>query len=92
MARPGYLTDKKGLLDRLHRIEGQVRGLAAMVEEERYCIEVLDQIGAVRGALRSVATLVLADHLRSCVLGASPPLREERTREAAEAVERLLRT
>lgn len=62
--------DKRALISRLGRIEGQVRGLARMIEEDRYCIDVLNQISAVRESLRSAASLLLDNHVRSCVADA----------------------
>ena len=67
---PGYAADKAALVRRLHRIEGQVRGIERMVEEDRYCIDVLTQISAVTTALQSLAFLVLDDHVKHCVAGA----------------------
>ena len=64
---PGYAADKAALVRRLHRIEGQVRGIERMVEEDRYCIDVLTQISAVTTALESLAFLVLDDHVKHCV-------------------------
>jgi len=69
VTQAGYVDDKDALLRRLRRIEGQVRGLERMVEEERYCIEVLDQIAAARTALEQVALRLLEDHVRNCVRG-----------------------
>ena len=66
----GYSGDKRRLVNRLRRIEGQVRGLEKMVEEDRYCIDVLPQVGAVITALESVGLKVLEDHTRHCVAGA----------------------
>ena len=66
----GYSGDKRRLVNRLRRIEGQVRGLEKMVEEDRYCIDVLTQVGAVLTALESVGLKVLEDHTRHCVAGA----------------------
>jgi DNA-binding FrmR family transcriptional regulator len=66
----GYTEDKKKILNRLRRIEGQVRGIEKMVEEDRYCIDVLTQVGAVITALESVGLKVLEDHTRHCVAGA----------------------
>ena len=63
----GYVQDKDALIKRLHRIEGQVRGLERMVEEERYCIDILTQIAAVSTALDSVSVKLLEDHVRHCV-------------------------
>jgi DNA-binding FrmR family transcriptional regulator len=63
----GYVQDKDALIKRLHRIEGQVRGLERMVEDERYCIDILTQIAAVSTALDSVSVKLLEDHVRHCV-------------------------
>ena len=67
MAAPGYKTSKEQLLMRLARIEGQVRGVRAMVDEERYCIDVLTQISAIRSALDRVALGLVDDHARHCM-------------------------
>ncbi len=87
---PAYQGDKDALLKRLRRIEGQVRGVERMVEEERYCIDVLTQIAAVEAALDEVALGLLDDHARHCVIGAEAGLQEERTTELMGAVRRLL--
>ena len=71
--------DHKKLLDRLNRIEGQIRGIRRMVEDDRSCMDVLKQIAAVRGAIRGVGMLVLEDHLKGCV---SDALRSKRDNEA----------
>ena len=63
----GYVNDKDALVKRLHRIEGQVRGIERMVDEDRYCIDILTQIGAVRTALESVGLQLLEDHVTHCV-------------------------
>ena len=87
--------DKDDLLKRLRRVEGQVRGLAQMVEDDRYCIDVLTQISAVNKALQSVAVGLLDDHLRHCVADAVAAGGPEATRkltEATAAVERLLKS
>ena len=90
--KPGYKKDKDKLQDRLRRIEGQVRGLQKMVDEDRYCIDVLTQVSAVRSALESVALLLLADHTEHCVTEA---IRagdgSGKVRELNGAVERLVR-
>ena len=65
----GYGYDKDALLRRLRRIEGQIRGLERMVEEERYCVEILDQIAAARTALEQVGLRLLENHARHCVRG-----------------------
>ena len=69
-ATPGYADDKRALISRLHRIEGQVRGIERMVEEDRYCLDVLTQIAAVSTALENLAVLVLDDHVTHCVADA----------------------
>ena len=66
----GYAADKEALIKRLHRIEGQVRGIERMLDEDRYCIDVLTQIGAVSTALESLAFRILDEHVRHCVAGA----------------------
>ena len=66
----GYSNDKDLLLKRLARIEGQVRGVARMIEDDRYCIDILTQLGAVDTALEAVAVKVLEEHVRHCVAGA----------------------
>ena len=66
----GYVADKEALVKRLHRIEGQVRGIEKMVADDRYCIDILTQIAAVNTALESLAFKVLDDHVRHCVAGA----------------------
>lgn len=63
----GYAEDKQGMLRRLRRIEGQIRGIQRMLEEERYCVDVLIQIAAVRAALDKVGLALIEDHTRGCV-------------------------
>jgi DNA-binding FrmR family transcriptional regulator len=87
----GYSADKDQLLKRLARIKGQVGGIERMVEEERYCIDVLTQIAAVEAALDKVALGLLDDHARHCVIGGEPELQEARTEELMAAVGRLMR-
>jgi CsoR family transcriptional regulator, copper-sensing transcriptional repressor len=87
----GYTATKEQLLKRLRRIEGQVRGIEGMVEEDRYCIDVLTQISAVRAALDKVALGLLDDHARHCVMGAEGAERVDRTDEMMAAVGRLVR-
>ena len=87
----GYTATKDQLSKRLARIEGQVRGIERMVDEERYCIDVLTQIGAVQAALDKVALGLLDDHARHCVIGAEAGLQENRTEELMGAVGRLMR-
>jgi DNA-binding FrmR family transcriptional regulator len=90
-APPAYRDDKEALLRRLRRIEGQVRGVERMVEEERYCIDVVTQITAIEAALDKVALGLLEDHAQHCVIGAEADRQEERTTELMGAVKRLLR-
>ena len=88
----GYTKDKEALVKRLHRIEGQVRGIERMVEDDRYCIDVLTQITAIQAALDKVALGLLDDHVKHCVVeGHAPGTPEERTEEVMDAIGRLLR-
>jgi DNA-binding FrmR family transcriptional regulator len=91
----GYTQDKEAYLKRLRRIEGQVRGLQRMVEEDVYCIDVLTQVSAVTRALQAVALGLLEDHLGHCVTQAleeGGPGAQEKIREAAEAISRLVKS
>jgi DNA-binding FrmR family transcriptional regulator len=91
----GYIGDKDALLARLRRVEGQVRGLARMVEEETYCIDVLTQVSATTKALEAVALALLDDHLMHCVAEASEQggaVAEEKLREASAAIARVVRS
>ena len=92
----GYVRDKEALSRRLHRIEGQVRGIERMVEDERYCIDILTQIAAVSTALESVAFRILDDHVSHCVADAlaagDPELAHAKGKEMLAAVERFART
>ncbi len=90
--RPGYTATRDDLLKRLARIEGQVRGISRMVEQDRYCIDVLTQIGAVRAALDRVALGLMDDHVRHCMAQADRGTREERAAELVDAVGRLMKT
>ena len=83
----GYSASKDELLARLARVEGQIRGIAGMVQDERYCIDVVTQINAARAALDKIALGLLDDHVRHCLAGASEP---EQTDELMAAVGRLL--
>ena len=87
----GYSATKDQLLKRLARVEGQVRGISRMVEEDRYCIEVLTQISAIQAALDKVALGLLDDHANHCVIGAAEDEREAKTAELMAAVGRLMR-
>jgi CsoR family transcriptional regulator, copper-sensing transcriptional repressor len=87
----GYQASKDELLARLTRIKGQVGGVERMVEEDRYCIDVLTQISAIQAALDKVALGLLDGHARTCVVGADESLQGERTVELMAAVGRLMR-
>jgi len=87
----GYTATKDQLQTRLRRIEGQVRGVQKMVDEDRYCIDVLTQISAIQAALDKVALGLLDGHARTCVIDADEDQREERTTELMAAVARLMR-
>ncbi len=92
---PGYHDGKDDVLKRLRRIEGQVRGLQRMVEEDTYCIDVLTQISAATKALQSVAINLLDEHLRHCVANAvasDAPDAADRITEATRAIERLVKS
>jgi DNA-binding FrmR family transcriptional regulator len=91
----GYIDDKEDLLKRLRRAEGQVRGIARMVEVDTYCIDVLTQVSAATKALESVALSLLEDHLSHCVAEATAEggaVAEEKIREASAAIARLVRS
>jgi CsoR family transcriptional regulator, copper-sensing transcriptional repressor len=88
----GYSATKDQLLNRLRRIEGQVRGVQPMVDDDRYCIDIVTQISAIQAALDKVALGPLDDHARRCVIGgASDEEPEELTNELMAAVGRLMR-
>lgn len=91
----GYTADKDALVNRLKRIEGQVRGLQRMVEDDTYCIDVLTQVSATTKALQSVALLLLEDHLGHCVAHAlveGGDVADEKVKEASEAIARLVKS
>ena len=92
----GYSQDKGALVKRLHRIEGQVRGIEKMVEDDRYCIDILTQIAAVNTALESLGFKILDDHVRHCVARALTSGDEDeaqvKTEELLQAVQRFART
>ena len=92
----GYSADRDALIRRLHRIEGQVRGIERMVEDDRYCIDILTQIGAVSTALESLAFRILDQHVNHCVAGAMASGDEaeakEKTAELLRAVHRFAKT
>lgn len=91
----GYSLDKDAYAKRLRRIEGQVRGLQRMVEEDTYCIDILTQVSAVTKALQSVAVGLLDQHVRHCVANAvtnDPDHADDMVGEAMKAIERLLKS
>jgi DNA-binding FrmR family transcriptional regulator len=91
----GYTGNRDGYLKRLRRIEGQVRGIAKMVEDDKYCIDILTQVSAATKALQSVALALLEDHLGSCVVDAARaggPDADAKVKEASEAIARLVRS
>jgi len=92
----GYVEDKDALVKRLHRIEGQVRGIERMVEDDRYCIDILTQISAVNTALESLAFKILDEHVRHCVARAlvsgDEADAQAKTGELLDAVHRFSRT
>jgi len=95
MQQPGYADNKAALVTRLHRIEGQVRGIEKMVDDDRYCIDILTQISAATTALESLAVQILDDHVRHCVADALASGDKEaaaaKTEELLEAVQRFAR-
>lgn len=94
-AQHGYIDDKEAYLRRLRRIEGQARGLQRLVEDEKYCIDILTQISAMTKALESVALGLLDDHLTHCVVDAAAaggPAADRKIKEASEAIARLVRS
>ena len=91
----GYITDKERYLNRLKRIEGQARGISRMVDEEKYCIDILTQISALKSALEAVAVGLLDDHLKHCVVDAARAGGDEadqKIKEASDAIARLVRS
>ena len=91
----GYHAQKDSHLKRLRRIEGQVRGLQRMVEEDKYCIDILTQVSAATKALQSFSLELLEEHLEHCVVDAARtggPEAQEKVREASDAIARLVRS
>jgi DNA-binding FrmR family transcriptional regulator len=89
-SKVGYTTNKDALLKRLARVEGQVRGITRMVDEERYCIDVLTQLGAVEAALDRVALGLIDDHTRHCLADAGGDDREAKVEELMGALGRFV--
>lgn len=95
LAQPGYSDEKELVQKRLRRIEGQIRGLQRMVDEDRYCIDVLEQVAAATRALQSVALVLLDDHLAHCVsdaVGHGGDEAKVKLAEASRAIARLVRS
>ncbi|GAA0503576.1 copper-sensing transcriptional repressor RicR [Saccharopolyspora subtropica] len=91
----GYTQDKDNYLKRLARIEGQIRGLARMIEEDKYCIDILTQISAATKGLQAVSLRLLDEHLKHCVaeaLSEGGKNADEKVREASEAIARLVKS
>jgi CsoR family transcriptional regulator, copper-sensing transcriptional repressor len=91
----GYIKDKDDYLKRLRRVEGQIRGLQRMVDDEAYCIDILTQVSAATKALETVALGLLDDHLAHCVVDAAReggPDAEMKLKEASDAIARLVRS
>jgi len=92
---PGYIDEKAAIQKRLRRIEGQIRGLQRLVEEDQYCINILDQISATTRALQAVAMKLLGDHLSHCLMEAvtkGGPEADAKVKEAQDAIARLVRS
>lgn len=92
---PGYENTKQRHLNRLRRIEGQVRGLQRMVDEDKYCIDILTQVAAVNRALQAVSLELLEEHMSGCVLEAAARDEDEaraKVKEASDAIARLVRS
>lgn len=87
-----YASDKAKLLSRLARVEGQIRGVARMVDDDRYCIDILTQISAINSSMQNIGLLLLQDHIRGCVVGAEEDEREERLQELNDAIARFTRS
>jgi len=91
----GYTANKEDYLKRLRRVEGQVRGISKMVEDDKYCIDILTQVSAATKALQAVALGLLEEHMGTCVVDAARAGGDEadaKVREAAEAIARLVRS
>ena len=87
-----YAADKPRIRNRLRRLEGQVRGVQRMVEEDQYCLDVLTQLSAIIAGARATGLLVLEDHIRGCVVDGDPADREATLAELTDAIERFTRT
>ena len=88
----GYTISRDEYLERLRKIEGQVRGLQRMVSDDRYCIDILTQVSSVTRALQGVAVGLLDEHMRHCVMDAAAAGDDSKVSEATAAIERLIRS
>lgn len=82
-------NDKETIIKRLNRIEGQVKGIQKMVEDERYCVDILVQISAIRSAINRVGNIILENHIKGCV---SNSIKEGETQESEELISELMET
>jgi DNA-binding FrmR family transcriptional regulator len=90
---PGYITEKQAILTRLRRVEGQIRGLQRLVDEEQYCIDILTQVSAATKANEGVALLLLDQHLEHCLSHATDAAEaQQKLNEASAAIRRLVRS
>jgi len=87
----GYYTSKPQLMKRLNRASGQISGIGKMIEDDRYCIDILTQISAVRSALDKVALELVSDHANHCMVEAEPELRSEKAEELTAAIARFIK-
>lgn len=87
-----YAADKTKLLSRLARVEGQIRGVARMIEEDRYCVDILTQISAINSSMQNIGLLLLEDHIRGCVVSAEGDELEDRLDELNKAIARFTRS
>ena len=91
-AKPNsYAGDKEKILLRLNRIEGQIRGVSRMIEEDRYCVEVLQQIASMQSAADAVAMILLEDHVKGCVADGLRSGKEERVEEVVSVIRKYLK-
>lgn len=92
MRKPAsYVNDKSKLLSRLNRIEGQIRGIAGMIEDDRYCVDILQQIASMQSAADAVAMILLEDHVRGCVADGVKSGRQERVDEVVGVIRKYLK-
>ena len=92
---PGYSDEKRSLINRLHRVEGQVRAIAKMVEDDQYCIDIITQISAANSALKSAQLVLLDDHLAHCVATAAKEggdVAQTKLKEASVAITRIVKS